>query len=505
MNLLVRLFSVLALTMTFVAWGNADPVKAEESVIATVSLSGVPVAVALTPDGQFAYVADVTNGRVRVVRLSDNTLETSITLGAGTDPSDVAVSADGTRLFVAQNTNNLATAGIAVINTSNNSLINTQRNLLTPTALAVSSGQVYIAQGDSNNVASIPENISNFDGSQLSNFSVTDAQDLAITPDGSSIYISITNSNQVKKYRRSDAAFISTISVGNAPKDLVITPDGSKVYVANKNSNTVSVIRTNDDTVISTVSVGRDPRGMSVSPDGSEIYVPNALDGTVSVIATASNTVTRILSVGGTPLDTAVSPSGDYVYVVDSTNAKLIVLSRPQSRITNQWQGKVSIECPNANPWTDELLETAKKVNPLNSGGDNIVGQFAQASAIQSLGSSGVEFSVGKSFVQTATAQLPSYGCNDYLINAGINQPIQFIAGGFTLQSDAHGFINTQDEVWHDVGSTTLFTNTAAFFHVVEFTRPGRYEIVITEAPDTTGLKVPTFGQKSVRFVVLVN
>jgi hypothetical protein len=99
---------------------------------------------------------------------------------------------------------------------------------------------------------------------------------------------------------------------------------------------------------------------------------------------------------------------------------------------------------------------------------------------------------------------LPNYGCSDHLINAGLNQPIQFIAGGFTLQSDAHGYINTQDEIWHDVGSTTLFTNTAAFFHVVEFTRPGRYEIVITEAPDTTALKVPTFGQKSVRFVVIV-
>lgn len=170
-----------------------------------------------------------------------------------------------------------------------------------------------------------------------------------------------------------------------------------------------------------------------------------------------------------------------------------------------QWQGRVSIECPEANPWTDETLETAKKVDPLNAGGDNIVGQFVSSDTLSNLGTSGVEFSVGDNFVSTATAQLPNYGCNDHLVSIRQNQPVQFIAGGFRLQSEARGYLNTQDAVWHDVGGTTLATNTAAFFHVIEFTRAGRYEIVITEAPDTTGLKVPTFGQKSVRFVVLVN
>jgi hypothetical protein len=170
-----------------------------------------------------------------------------------------------------------------------------------------------------------------------------------------------------------------------------------------------------------------------------------------------------------------------------------------------QWQGRVSIECPEANPWTDETLETAKKVDPLNAGGDNIVGQFVSSDTLSNLGKTGVEFSVGDNFVSTATAQLPNYGCSDHLVNIRQNQPIQFIAGGFRLQSEARGYLNTREAIWHDVGGTTLATNTAAFFHVIEFTRPGRYEIVITEAPDTTGLKVPTFGQKSVRFVVLVN
>jgi YVTN family beta-propeller protein len=40
---------------------------------------------------------------------------------------------------------------------------------------------------------------------------------------------------------------------------VAITPDGTKVYVANVGSNTVSVIDTNDNTVSATIPVGSAP------------------------------------------------------------------------------------------------------------------------------------------------------------------------------------------------------------------------------------------------------
>jgi YVTN family beta-propeller protein len=75
------------------------------------------------------------------------------------------------------------------------------------------------------------------------------------------------------------------------PYGVAVTPDGSKVYVTNLNDNTVSVIDTAMNKVITTISVGPNPLAVAVTPDGSKVYV-TSLSGTVSVIDTVSNTVT---------------------------------------------------------------------------------------------------------------------------------------------------------------------------------------------------------------------
>jgi len=81
------------------------------------------------------------------------------------------------------------------------------------------------------------------------------------------------------------------IPVGIDPFGVAVTPDGSKVYVTNFYSNNVTVIATASNTVIATpITVGHHPSGVGVTPDGSKVYVTNYRSGTVSVIATAINT-----------------------------------------------------------------------------------------------------------------------------------------------------------------------------------------------------------------------
>ena len=52
---------------------------------------------------------------------------------------------------------------------------------------------------------------------------------------------------------------VGTIPVGSLPWGVAVTPDGSKVYVANFNDNTVSAIATATNTVVSTIPVGLIP------------------------------------------------------------------------------------------------------------------------------------------------------------------------------------------------------------------------------------------------------
>jgi YVTN family beta-propeller protein len=95
---------------------------------------------------------------------------------------------------------------------------------------------------------------------------------------------------------------VSTIQVGAGPIGVAVTPDGSKVYVANDGVNTVSAIATATNTVVSTIPVGFNPEGVAVTPDGSKVYVADAGSNTVSVIATATDTVVGTISVGLFPI-----------------------------------------------------------------------------------------------------------------------------------------------------------------------------------------------------------
>ena len=159
--------------------------------------------------GTFAYVPNSGSNNVSVIDTSNNTVTTTISVGA--NPLGVSVSPDGTKVYVTNNGDNT----VSVIRTSDN----------TVTANIT--------------VGSRPQGVS-------------------ISPDGTTVYVANYFSNTVSVIRTSDNT-VTTIGVGNIPKGVSVSPDGTKVYVANYNSNNISVIQTSDNTVIATVGVGTGP------------------------------------------------------------------------------------------------------------------------------------------------------------------------------------------------------------------------------------------------------
>jgi YVTN family beta-propeller protein len=145
---------------------------------------------------------------------------------------------------------------------------------------------------------------------------------VAITPDGSFVYVANNFSDDVSVIRTSDNTVVATVDVGHEPALLAITPDGALVYVTNFGANTVSVIQTSDDpaddTVVATVDVGDFPTGVAITLDGSFVYVSNSRSHNVSVIRTSDNTVVATVDVGLFPEGVAASPDGSFVYVRDS-------------------------------------------------------------------------------------------------------------------------------------------------------------------------------------------
>ena len=67
-------------------------------------------------------------------------------------------------------------------------------------------------------------------------------------------------------------------------KPIALSPDGTRLYVANTPADTVDVIDTSLNRVITRVAVGIDPVGIAIRPDGSEVWVANHISDSVSVI-----------------------------------------------------------------------------------------------------------------------------------------------------------------------------------------------------------------------------
>ena len=203
--------------------------------------------------------------------------------------------------------------------------------------------------------------------------------------------------------------------------------------------------------------------------------------------------------------DGSILVAGGATNEASNTDFALVRFASFKTNAGAPWVGVQSITCPAPNPWVDEKLGFAKNIKPVLVSAENTIGKTITQSSYDALRTSGVEFDTVSKKVSTATETLPIYGCKDKLLSGKVNQPIQFIAGGYTLQSDAHGYINTSDLKWHDTNGVTLYTNTAAFMHTIKFTQTGKYVVVLTEQPDTSRGLIPTYGVRSIRFVININ
>jgi YVTN family beta-propeller protein len=130
---------------------------------------------------------------------------------------------------------------------------------------------------------------------------------MAISPDGSKLFVNNYAGNSVSVITTSTNSVTATIAVESAPNGIGITPDGARLYVANQLSNTVSVINTATNTMISTIWGVANPYEAVMASDGS-FYVTSVLDNAIYKINTSTNTLTNTYVAGNAPIDVVAGP-----------------------------------------------------------------------------------------------------------------------------------------------------------------------------------------------------
>lgn len=135
----------------------------------------------------------------------------------------------------------------------------------------------------------------------------------------STAFVSETALNRVAVVDSNLPGAKSYLDVGPAPGVLAVTPDGSKVYVANTGDGTLSVISVKDNAVQgSPIALGGVPVSIAMQTSGTYVFVVNSSGGAFSVIDTSTDKEVQRFSGLSNPTKVVWDNALQRVYVVNS-------------------------------------------------------------------------------------------------------------------------------------------------------------------------------------------
>ena len=245
----------------------------------------------------FAYVTDFGNDQVFVIDTESNTVfGDPIAVGGG--PLASAISPDGTRVYILNNTD------------STISTIDTTTNEVTGSAVDISAGitsPVFAA--------------------------------LRINPDGSRLYaIDISNAKLVFM-DTDDESVGSPIDLSDQPIEMIFSPDGALLYIADAKQNEITVISTANNSVIHNVAfpgVNPDPIGLALSSDGKTLYVTDTANDVVQIMDTENLIFSGSgINVSADPISIAIDSNDAFLYVVhDDATGTVSVIDLSDNSVT---------------------------------------------------------------------------------------------------------------------------------------------------------------------------
>ncbi len=145
---------------------------------------------------------------------------------------------------------------------------------------------------------------------------------------------------------------LGDLSASGGIRDIAVTPDGTRVYVTNPSLNTVSALQVADALGLGSVTVGLQPQGIAITPDGARAYVANTGSNDVSVIVTdpagpGYNAELRKIAVGPSPVDVAISGTSKVV-VVNSGDGTLSVIDGNPANLATYDRVTATVNCGSA-------------------------------------------------------------------------------------------------------------------------------------------------------------
>jgi YVTN family beta-propeller protein len=301
----------------------------------STAVASGPQGIAFSPDGRKVYVAS--QGSVSIVSAVTNKVIVPNSAYPNTPRAvaqGIVASPDGRRVYVGGDVEGVvamdAALAQAIPSESIGGFAVGSSAAIAPQALALSPDgtQLYVADNRSDGVVRVVTLASRSYVSSPSFGTGRVPVAVAAHPDGTKVYVAVADPSRTSvdfvavldPRTGIPAAATIPLTTGAGPKGIAFTPDGKTAYVSNYDANTVSIVDATTESVSATLSGFRAPAGIAASPDGRKVLVINGGDGTVTQIDTVSRALTSFgVVVPGVPvaapIGIAVSPDGSHAYV----------------------------------------------------------------------------------------------------------------------------------------------------------------------------------------------
>jgi YVTN family beta-propeller protein len=246
----------------------------------------------------------------------------------GAEPRDAVLSADGTRLYVADR----SAQAVTVIDTVKQTAITTVKVGHAPNGIAITPDgkTVWVANNDDGTIQSIDTATLKVSAPMTVG---KNPRYIAIAPDGLMLYVTNEGSNSVTPLDLRTLTLLTPIPTGALPSGIAITPDGKKAYVADFGSNDVTPIDLVHGAALPAIPAGVSPVLVAMAPDGSVALVSNFATTTVTPIDIATDKPQPDIQVGGAPYGIAFTRDSQTAIVVIRRDNALVFLDLRTRRV----------------------------------------------------------------------------------------------------------------------------------------------------------------------------
>ena len=291
-----------------------------KGVMANIRAAGTPTNLALSADGTRLYVTQATTPKSVAVIDTQNyrVIHTITNIGS---PLWLALHPNGSRLYVSDNSS-AANTPVRVISTQDYSTIHTLTGFTTVHGLTLNKTGTRLYVADNGASEMVIFDTTNHD--VVSRVTTTRPSAIAISPDGTRAHIA--GAFDWRAINLANNAQLSQVNTVSYPQQIAHSPLLQRIYITQPDRGTVLIGNTATLQISQTLSGLQRPYGVAFHPRLERAYITQSGANLLTLMDTRAQNVIGTYAGFSQPRDVVVSPDGTYAYVANARNNTVSVV-----------------------------------------------------------------------------------------------------------------------------------------------------------------------------------